>query len=356
MLLYLIAAAAFWVLGRAFGLDARRMMIVILSSYVTIVLLLIVLPMDHPFKLALGGTVAPWLLVGGGIGLIALYRWGLGRLRSQISQQQTLDPVAENVPNDKFSSTELERYARHIVLREIGGVGQKKIKKAKVLVIGAGGLGAPVLQYLGAAGLGTLGVIDHDVVDNSNLQRQIIHRDDDIGMPKVFSAKNAVEAQNPYVTVVPYNRRLTADIAEELFADYDIIVDGSDNFECRYVANKAAVALGKPLVSGALSQWEGQVTIFDPKQGTPCYKCLFPTEPPAGIAPSCAEAGVFAPLPGVIGSMIAAEVLKLITHSGEPLRSNMLIYDSLYSETRKFAIGPRQGCDVCAATQVQEGN
>ena len=197
---------------------------------------------------------------------------------------------------------ELNRYARHIVLRELGGGGQRKLKEAKVLVIGAGGLGSPALLYLAAAGVGTIGVIDDDSVDGSNLQRQIIHRDQDIDTPKVFSAQAAMQALNPFVTVKPYHRRLTADLAAKLFAEYDLILDGSDNFDTRYLANRAAVATGKPLISGAITQWEGQISLYHPASGAPCFECLFPSRPAEGLAPSCAEAGVIAPLPGIIGS------------------------------------------------------
>jgi molybdopterin/thiamine biosynthesis adenylyltransferase len=241
----------------------------------------------------------------------------------------------------------LDRYARHIVLREIGGPGQKALKEAKVLVIGAGGLGSPALMYLAAAGVGTIGVIDDDVVDNSNLQRQVIHRDSDIGFPKVRSAMQAMTAQNPYVEVRPYQRRLTPEIAEGLFADYDLILDGTDNFDARYLANETCVALGKPLISGALSQWEGQVSVFAPHLGTPCYQCIFPEVPAPGLAPSCAEAGVVGPLPGVVGSMMAVEAVKLISGAGQALLGDMLIYDALWGETRKIAINPREDCPIC---------
>ena len=192
-------------------------------------------------------------------------------------------------------------------------------------------------------------MIDHDVVDNSNLQRQVIHRDADIGMPKVFSAEAAMRAQNPFIEIKPYNRRLEAEIAPDLFADYDVILDGTDNFTTRYLANEAAVRAGKPLVSGALSQWEGQVSVFDPAAGAPCYQCIFPEAPAEGLAPSCAEAGVIGPLPGVIGSMMAVETIKLITGAGQPLRGEMLIYDALWGETRKIALERRADCPVCGA-------
>ena len=246
-----------------------------------------------------------------------------------------------------FSETELNRYARHIVLREVGGAGQKALKNAKVLVVGAGGLGAPVLQYLAAAGVGTIGVIDDDVVDNANLQRQVIHKDRNIGMPKVFSAQAELEAQNPFVTVHPYNRRLDDDIAATLIAEYDIVLDGTDNFDTRYLVNRACVAAGVPLISGALSQWEGQLSVFDPAKGAPCYQCVFPQAPAAHLAPSCAQAGVIGPLPGVIGSMMAVEAIKVITGAGAPLRGQMVMYDALYGENRVIGVSKRDDCPVC---------
>ena len=190
-------------------------------------------------------------------------------------------------------------------------------------------------------------MIDDDVVENANLQRQVIHRDADIGLPKVFSAKAALEAQNPSVVVRPYHRRLDAAGAADLFAGYDLILDGTDNFATRYLSNRVAVAAGKPLISGALSQWEGQVSVFHPKAGGPCYQCVFPEAPAPGLAPSCAEAGVLGPLPGVVGSMMAVEAVKQITGAGQVLRGEMLIYDALWGETRKIALKPRADCPVC---------
>ena len=191
-------------------------------------------------------------------------------------------------------------------------------------------------------------MIDDDVVENSNLQRQVIHPDAAIGTAKVASAQAAIAAQNPHVTVRPYERRLTGDIAAELIADYDLVIDGSDNFDTRYLANTAAVAQGKPLISGALSQWEGQVSLFDPARGGPCYECIFPERPAPGLAPSCAEAGVLAPLPGVVGAMMAVEAVKVLTGAGAPLRGRMLIYDALYAETRGIALAARADCPACA--------
>ncbi|CAG0911159.1 unnamed protein product, partial [Cyprideis torosa] len=224
-------------------------------------------------------------------------------------------------------------------------------KEARVLVIGAGGLGSPALLYLAAAGVGVIGVIDDDAVDEGNLQRQIIHRTDDLGMPKVFSAQKAMMALNPYLVVRPYKRRLTKEIAADIFAEYDVILDGADNFETRYLANKTAVALDKPLISGALSQWEGQVSVFDPATEGPCYQCVFPQAPAADLAPSCAEAGVLGPLPGVIGSMMAVEAVKVIAQSGQALRGKMLIYDALWGETRTITLRKRPDCPICGGRE-----
>ena len=241
----------------------------------------------------------------------------------------------------------MERNARHIVLREIGGPGQKRLKEARVLVIGAGGLGSPALQYLAAAGVGTIGVIDDDVVENSNLGRQVIHTDARIGMPKVFSAEQAMKAQNPFVTIRPYHRRLTPEIADDLFADYDLVLDGTDDADTRYLVNETAVKAKLPLISGAITQWEGQISLFDPSRGGPCYACVFPEKAADGLAPSCAEGGVLGPLPGVIGTMMAVEALKHLAGAGETLLGRMLIYDGLYGDVRTIRLKRRSDCSCC---------
>ena len=215
------------------------------------------------------------------------------------------------------------------------------------LVVGAGGLGSPALLYMAAAGVGTLGVIDDDTVENANLQRQVIHTDGRIGMPKVFSAAEAIGALNPHVTVRPYHRRLTEEIAAGLMAEYDLVLDGSDNFDTRYLVNRAAVAAGVPLIAAAMTQWEGQISLYDPARGGPCYECIFPERPAPGLVPSCAEAGVVAPLPGVIGSMMALEAVKHITGAGQGLRGRLVIHDALDAETRAIRLRPRPDCAVC---------
>ena len=344
MLLVLILAAVIWFAGAVMGQPRDTRFKLLGGLFGAVIGLNLLLPDGHPLRLATGGSAAPWLLLTGFILLILGYRWVLTRLRTRA------EPVAEEpARTGAFSDTELNRYARHIVLREVGGTGQKALKNAKVLVVGAGGLGAPVLQYLAAAGVGTIGVIDDDTVENANLQRQVIHKDASIGMPKVFSAKQEMEAQNPFVTVRPYHRRLTDEIAADLVAEYDLVLDGTDNFDTRYLVNRACVAAEIPLISGALSQWEGQLSVFHPAKGAPCYQCVFPQAPAAHLAPSCAEAGVIGPLPGVIGAMMASEAIKLITGAGAPLRGQMLIYDALYGENRVIGVSQRADCPVCGA-------
>lgn len=349
MILVLGLAALLWGIGHAMGAPRAARLYMIALLYVAVLALHFVLPNGHPLRMATGESPAFWLILGGFAGLIALYREGLGWVRARAEAREAAD--APSPQPGKFGDGELERYARHIVLRELGGPGQKALKEARVLVIGAGGLGAPALQYLAAAGVGTIGVIDDDVVDSGNLQRQVIHRDETIGMPKVFSAEAAMKALNPYIEVKPYNRKLDSEIAAKLFADYDVILDGTDNFTTRYLANRVAVAAGKPLVSGALSQWEGQLSLFHPAEGGPCYQCIFPQAPAPGLAPSCAEAGVLGPLPGVIGAMMAVETVKQITGAGQVLRGEMLIYDALWGETRKITLKQRADCPVCGSGQ-----
>jgi len=346
MIVVFTMALTLWVIGHFMRAPHQARWIMIGLLYVGVMIIQVALPSGHPLREATGTSPALWLLIGAGVGLALLYRRGLMAIRARTNPVKA-DP--EPSAPGTFGSVELERYARHIVLREIGGPGQKRIKAARVLVIGAGGLGSPALLYLGASGVGTLGVIDDDVVDNSNLQRQVIHRDADIGLPKVFSAQAAIKAQNPFVAVNPYHRRLTEEIASDLIDDYDMVLDGSDNSQTRYLVNRLCVELKKPLISGALSQWEGQLSVFDPAYSGPCYQCIFPQAPADGLAPSCAEAGVVGPLPGVIGSMMALEALKIAAGAGTPARGEMLIYDALYGETRKITLKKRADCPVCGS-------
>jgi molybdopterin/thiamine biosynthesis adenylyltransferase len=332
-------AAIVWFGGAGLGVPRSVRLGMLVLLYLAVLLGLVISP--DGLGARLGGSWGEWLLLG----VVVAAALGYGRLVRYLRQRAR--PV--DIPEQKgtFTKTELGRYARHIILREIGGPGQKRLKEARVLVIGAGGLGAPVLQYLAAAGVGTIGVIDHDEVDNSNLQRQVIHKDAAIGTPKVFSAQAEMVAQNPAITVLPYHRRLDEETAPQLFADFDLIIDGTDNFETRYLVNRVAKVAGKPLISGALSQWEGQVSLFDPAKGSPCYQCVFPDAPAPGLAPSCAEAGVIGPLPGVIGSIMALEAVKYLAGAGETLVGRMLIYDALYAETRIIGLSARPDCPVC---------
>jgi adenylyltransferase/sulfurtransferase len=246
----------------------------------------------------------------------------------------------------EFTEEQLQRYSRHIILPEVGGKGQKKISSAKIFIIGAGGLGCPVGYYLTAAGVGTIALIDNDNVELSNLQRQIAHNVKTLGVNKADSVKKTFEALNPDVNVIAIKERINNKNILELIKDYDIIVDGSDNFPTRYLVNDACVMLKKPLVSGAILRFEGQVTTILPGDG-PCYRCLFEDPPPPGLVPSCQEAGVLGILPGVIGTLQATEVLKLILGKGSPLKGQLLIYDALETNFRKVKIPKNPNCPIC---------
>ncbi|MBT3916555.1 MAG: molybdopterin-synthase adenylyltransferase MoeB [Rhodospirillaceae bacterium] len=251
-----------------------------------------------------------------------------------------------------LTDEQVERYARHILLPEIGGAGQAKIRRAKVLVVGAGGLGTPVLQYLAAAGVGTLGIVDDDVVDLSNLQRQVIHATTRLGQAKVASAKAAIADINPDVAVVEHNERLTAENARELISGYDIVADGCDNFATRFLVMDTCYLEQKTLVSGAILRFDGQLSVFKPHARTegdcPCYRCLYPVAPPPDMVPSCAEAGVLGALCGTIGSLQAAEILKEITGAGESLAGSLIIFDGLRTEFRKIKLKPDPKCALCS--------
>ncbi len=342
----LLLMALVWIMGTILKTPVRPRLVMIGLIYVAVLSAHLVLPEGAELRRATGGDARPWIVLGGLVGLVLAYRAGLRRLR------QPEAPAPQ--PAGTFSETELNRYARHIVLREVGGAGQRKLKAARVLVVGAGGLGSPALMYLAASGVGTIGVIDDDTVDGSNLQRQIAHADARIGMPKVFSAQAAMTAINPFITIRPYQRRLTGQIAAELLADYDLILDGSDNFDTRYLVNRTATALGKPLIAAAMTQWEGQISLYDPARGGPCYECVFPARPAPGLAPACAEAGIIAPLPGVIGSLMALEAVKHITGAGTTLAGRMLLVDGLEMDTRLMRLHKRKDCACCGAGQGEE--
>lgn len=252
-----------------------------------------------------------------------------------------------------FTPDELERYARHIVLREIGGPGQQRLKNAHVAVVGVGGLGCPALLYLAAAGVGRLTLIDDDCVSASNLQRQILFATEDVGSPKVAVAAARLSALTPHVDFRPRETRLTEATAPELLDGADLILDGTDSFETRATVNAAAVASGRPLLSGAIAQWEGQVSLFHPAAGGPCYACIFPEAPAPDLAPSCAEAGVMGALAGTVGALMAGEAIKWIAGAGQVLSGEMLIWDALWVETRRIRLARRLDCPVCAVTRRQ---
>jgi molybdopterin/thiamine biosynthesis adenylyltransferase len=250
-----------------------------------------------------------------------------------------------------MTELQIRRYARHIVLAEIGGIGQARLIAAKVLVIGAGGLGAPLLQYLAAAGIGTLGVIDDDEVDLSNLQRQVIHRTSDIGTAKVESARRALAEINPEVTVHAHKERLTAANAEKIIAGYDIVADGSDNFATRYLVNDTCFRLKKTLVSAAILRFDGQISTYKAWQGAghPCLRCIFPAAPSEDAVPSCAQAGVLGALAGTLGSMQATEVVKEILGVGRSLSGRLVMYDALGGSFEEIAIAKRPDCPTCGS-------
>jgi molybdopterin/thiamine biosynthesis adenylyltransferase len=246
-----------------------------------------------------------------------------------------------------FTEDQVRRYARHVILPGIGGHGQRKLMESSVLVIGAGGLGSPAAMYLAAAGVGTLGLVDFDHVELSNLQRQLLHDTDDVGRPKVESARDRLTELNPNVEVVTHRALLTSENAFDVLGGYDVVVDGTDNFPVRYLVNDATQMLGTPLVYGSIYQWEGQATVFLPGQETPCYRCLFPEPPPPGTVPSCAEGGVFGVLPGIIGSIQAVEAIKLLLGVGETLAGTLVLYDALRSEFTSVKLRWDPDCPVC---------
>jgi adenylyltransferase/sulfurtransferase len=264
----------------------------------------------------------------------------------------SLPPLVE--PADELSVDEVKRYSRHLIIPEIGMTGQKRLKNAKVLCVGAGGLGSPALLYLAAAGVGTLGVIDFDVVDESNLQRQIIHGQSDVGRSKAQSARDSIREINPQVTVILHETQLDSDNALEIFEQYDLIVDGTDNFATRYLVNDACVLLGKPYVWGSIYRFDGQASVFWAEYG-PCYRCLYPEPPPPGMVPSCAEGGVLGVLCASIGSIQVNEAIKVITGVGEPLAGRLMIYDALEMSYRTVRVRKDPECAICGKNPTITG-
>jgi molybdopterin/thiamine biosynthesis adenylyltransferase/rhodanese-related sulfurtransferase len=254
--------------------------------------------------------------------------------------------IEEQATLPTLSNEEIARYSRHLILPEVGMEGQQRLKAARVLLVGTGGLGSPMALYLAAAGVGTLGLVDFDVVDASNLHRQVIHSTPDIGRPKLDSAADKLQALNPHVTVVKHETMLTSANALKIFADYDIVADGTDNFQTRYLVNDACVLSGKPNVYGSIFRFEGQASVFATEEG-PCYRCLYPEPPPPGLVPSCAEGGVLGILPGLVGIIQATEVIKLILGTGEPLIGRLLLIDSLGMRFRELKLRKNPECPVC---------
>jgi adenylyltransferase/sulfurtransferase len=264
----------------------------------------------------------------------------------------SLPPLVE--PAADLSVDEVRRYSRHLIIPDVGVAGQKRLKNARVLCVGAGGLGSPALMYLAAAGVGTLGIVEFDTVDESNLQRQIIHGQSDIGRPKAESARDSVLEINPYVTVVLHNEALTNDNVMEIFAQYDLIIDGTDNFATRYMVNDAAVLLGKPYVWGSIYRFDGQASVFWAEHG-PCYRCLYPEPPPPGMVPSCAEGGVLGVLCASIGAIQVTEAIKLLTGIGETLLGRLMVYDALEMEYRKIKLRKDPNCAICGENPTVTG-
>ncbi|GAA2396504.1 adenylyltransferase/sulfurtransferase MoeZ [Catellatospora methionotrophica] len=256
----------------------------------------------------------------------------------------SLPPLVE--PAESLSVDEIRRYSRHLIIPDVGVEGQKRLKNAKVLCVGAGGLGSPALMYLAAAGVGTLGIVEFDTVDESNLQRQIIHGQSDIGRPKAESAANSVREINPYVNVVIHNTAIDRENVFEIFGQYDLIVDGTDNFATRYLVNDAAVLLGKPYVWGSIYRFDGQASVFWAEHG-PCYRCLYPEPPPPGMVPSCAEGGVLGVLCASIGSIQVTEAIKLLAGIGDPLVGSLMVYDALEMSYRKIRVRKDPACVLC---------
>jgi molybdopterin/thiamine biosynthesis adenylyltransferase/rhodanese-related sulfurtransferase len=254
---------------------------------------------------------------------------------------------------EELSSDEILRYSRHLILPEVALEGQQRLKASRVLLIGAGGLGSPLALYLAAAGVGTIGLVDFDVVDVTNLQRQIVHGSKDVGRPKLESARDRLKDLNPHVHVEGYETRLTSENALEIVRDYDIVIDGTDNFATRYLTNDACVILGKPNVYGSIYRFEGQSSVFATEEG-PCYRCLYPEPPPPGLVPSCAEGGVLGVLPGLVGTIQATEGIKLLLGIGEPLIGRLLLIDALSMQFRTMRLRKNPNCPACGTREIRE--
>ena len=364
----LLPIALLSLLGLAWwmGWGLLRVLVVIFIVWVAVLAFMLAAPASE-IRAGMGIDVELWLAGGLLLGLATVYFAIVRRLKAEAQRRwgtedaprfAALPSVPADGPVPKASvegwkrneEQALDRYARHIVLREIGGPGQAKLRNARVLLIGAGGLGAPAALYLAGAGVGRITIADPDTVSVSNLQRQIIYRTSDAGRPKGLAAAEALRALNPLVDVHALRQRVTeADVA--LIAEHDLVLDGSDQFADRAAINAACAQAGVPLIAGSIAQWEGQLTTYDPARGAPCMACIFPKAPAPGLAPACAEAGVVGPLPGIIGSMMALEAVKQIAGAGTGLAGQMLIFDGLYGETRRITLHRDPDCPVCSGLE-----
>ncbi|MBL4811251.1 MAG: molybdopterin-synthase adenylyltransferase MoeB [Rhodobacteraceae bacterium] len=349
MIMVLAVSAVLWAIGAVMDAPKRPRLVMQAVLFGAVILIQLTLPDGHPLRQATGSDLRLWVMLAVAVALGFGYWRGLSALKAKVRRRNAAELPQEPAPKPgAFTPQELSRYARHLMLREIGGPGQRQLKDAKVLVIGAGGLGAPALLYLAASGVGTIGIVDDDIVEDSNLQRQVIHTEAQIGVAKTQSAKAAMQALNRHISVVTHPDRLTETSAKTLFQNYDLVLDGTDNFETRYAINAAAIATGTPLIAAALTQWEGQISLYNPAAGGPCFACLFPAAPDPALVPSCAEAGVAAPLPGILGAMMAMEAVKHITGAGAGLMGRLMIYDALYAETRVMKAKRNPECATCA--------
>ena len=343
MLLILLIATIFIGVLAFLGVRKKIIFTTVLTAYISIFLIIFFLPENTPVRLVLGVSFSEWI----SLSFIFLIILGYVIVLKKIKISNMAKYSSNSSKND-MTEVEIERYARHLVLKDIGGQGQQRLRNAKVLVIGAGGLGNPVSMYLAGAGVGSIGIIDNDFVSLSNLQRQILYREHDVGKSKVFATQKNILEINPHVEIKPYNRLLDSGNAQKLISEYDIIIDGSDNLKTRYLVNFACVKEKKPLISGAISQWEGQVSLFDPNKNYPCYSCIFPESDKDNLTRSCADVGVLSSLPGVIGSLMAVEAIKEITGVGDSLRGQLFLYDAMSCKTRKIETERNKNCKVCS--------
>ncbi|MDO5606174.1 MAG: HesA/MoeB/ThiF family protein [Paracoccus sp. (in: a-proteobacteria)] len=348
-------AAMAWIMGWSL----LRMLAAVALSWLAVFALLLAAPAAE-IRAFSGLDLRVWIIIGWVVALMIAYGALLDRLRKRAGRASGADDApglapagaapargAADAAGENAQDDPVERYARHLILREIGGPGQARLRNASVLVVGAGGLGAPVLLYLAGAGIGRITVADPDTVSISNLQRQILYRTADAGRAKGLAAAEALRALNPHIRIDALRRRVGAG-DHDLIAGHDLVIEGCDTFEARAAINAACADAGVPLISGAIAQWEGQVSLFDPAGGTPCLACIFPQAPAPGLALSCAEAGVAGPLPGVIGTIMALEAVKHITGAGEGLSGRMLIFDGLSGDSRTIRLRRRPDCQVCA--------